>query len=250
MIVNYKILLFKIIILVLFTNTFHCDSYSVRDAYKSHAVYTSKNFRIYYREGNYSLVEVAAFAVRKEKLLERINLLLNTDFNETIDTYLYLAGNMSYAHYQNNEASECYIYIKGDSGHEIAHLVTYKCLGNPCARFFIEGFAVVLEKYYANANAISQFVLSYQYNPNRTIQEMILDNKIFQTDTYDYLLAGSFITYLINKWDMETFITFYKAISLCRNREIADRFKSIYKISLDNVIEEFIDYLTMVDNKR
>lgn len=217
------------------------------------AEYSSEHFQIYYDESLYSLDDIVAIAEKKERLLNRINTFLETDFDDTISVTLVKSTNGEAPAWANTNKQivEGYSYVVDDCGHEIVHVVTFEEIGYSKFDFFSEGFAVAVEFSFKYPDAITRFVeyrqtldLYYELDTSWRMQyDNIYDQIIYDTfsgDYYDYIQAGAFIQYLINRYGITVVKDIYRvSVDSKSGYEFSIEILRKYGINLKKCADDF-----------
>ncbi len=178
--------------------------------------YESEHFIFYYQRGHLTLDELAVIAENEEALFSRITTYLQIEYTGKIEYYLY--GNrkdfegIPGAYAIGNEVRFLCIFCVDfcKSGLNDAHEMTH-ALANQIGfqhGLLAEGLAVHIEDYLINDVNLHGIVkILYTENRLTPLDDLVED---FWCDIlYNYDIAGSFATYLIEEYGIEQFKELY-----------------------------------------
>ncbi len=204
--------------------------------------YTSDHFTIYYSVIDYSFPEIERIAERKERLLARINGLLQVEFDGMIEAHLEASPcYYGYAYYDGH-TEESRGYVMEDDGHEIVHIVSYAALGYSQSRFMTEGLAVFIELDFEYQNAIEQFVEEYgcvSLDRGGPAQQLASGN--FPGCYFDYVQAGAFVCYLAQEYGVDSLKAFYRQSCSYTGTWLEQAFEQTFGRTVWQVEQAFCD---------
>jgi hypothetical protein len=207
-----------------------------------YACYHSPHFDIYFQESQYHLSQMPGIAERKERLLCFIDSALEVSFEGVIKTYLTSGSLNNYGGQASHTGVvwESRLYVLGDDGHEIVHVVAFKELGYISNRFILEGFAMAFELTFENP--IERFaVLCNTDNLNPTLSISIADQVLNNDFAYiyqNYCRAGAFIYYLKELYGLNRIKQFYAAAA-DSEVSLGTSFTSIFGMSIQTGEKQF-----------
>ena len=224
-----------------------CSPLSTEDE-KYYASRISDHFIIYYNESEFSFQEVSRFAERKEDLLTFITDELSISYDGQIVTYLKFDGtSRAFVNYGFTEESRS--YVLSDNGHEIVHIVANQTMGRPYCSFLVEGLAEALQLEQSYTNVIERFIVYRDYQDSREGDSLwrsgksSIRNKLlldqFDYSSYDYLMAGAFVRYLIDLSGIGNVKELYVAGTNADPVMLENKFEEIFGSPVDSVANSF-----------
>ncbi len=125
--------------------------------------------------------------------------------------------------------------------HELAHVITFNCLGVPGSRLFSEGYANWLDNTYAE-KYLFDWMKFWGFSRILTLQQLIegtSEEKIY------YPNSGTFIKFLVSKYGIE------KANSLftINNKDLTEAFKKTLGKDADQLQAEYNNYCVLNFNQ-
>ncbi|MBU7027442.1 MAG: hypothetical protein HXS48_10950 [Theionarchaea archaeon] len=178
--------------------------------------YESKHFIFYYQESHLTIEEITTIAYNQEELFSRITDLLSIEFNEKITYYLYgnrkdfegIPGAYAIGTEIRFLCEFCVDFCKGGlyDAHEMTHALANQ-IGIQHG-LLAEGLAVYVEDYYIRGENLHS-IIKILHTENRVtpLEDLVED---FWCDIlFNYDIAGSFATFLIEEYGIEKFKELY-----------------------------------------
>lgn len=210
--------------------------------------YESEHFIFFYQEDHLTLEEMAVIAETQEALFSRITTLLHIEYTGKITYYLYGDRNdfegIPGAYTVGSEVQYlcvfCVDFCKNglNDAHEMTHALDI-VIGSQYG-FLAEGLAVYVEDYSVNkVNLHSIIKILYTENRLTPLEDLVED---FWCDIlYNYDIAGSFATFLIEEYGTEQFKQLYR-----RPPEFFS-YLDVYDKSLEELEAEWISVIQEAD---
>lgn len=233
----------SIFLIIFFAIIFNCVELSNEDNFR--AVYSSEHLIIHYNPVDYTIAEVENFAIRKEKLIDYLDSVLKTNYDTVINTYLYTNLNntgTTTAYYQHKYISthESWFYLYDDSGHELAHAITFRMLGVTRSKAMSEGMATFLELKMNNVTSIEQF-LNYHSASLESLKDLFSAGYDIEKFKYnEYHLCAAFIEFIYLQYGIEKIKTLWIRSCDATGDSFINSFLDIFNKSFDDLESEFI----------
>lgn len=193
-------------------------------------VYTSRYFRIHFPENSPIKEEIDNFALARDENFERANDIMQINFKDTIDLYVYnsLKQGDRYRVVLNAawpEDKQVHCALGGSFDHEIVHVMAYY-IGNHRTEYgpIVEGLSEYLGKPDVDFDAIAA---SHVKNKSIIPLDTLFDMWSKQNSLLSYPQAGSFVKFLIEEYGVEKFKTLWTS-----KEKINVTFNRIYSMPL------------------
>ncbi|MGD2251049.1 MAG: hypothetical protein PVF58_21850 [Candidatus Methanofastidiosia archaeon] len=204
-------------------------------------VYQSEHFFFYYKENHLTQAEIKEIAEIQEELFAVITNILNIEFKGTITYYLH----------RNRESFEltARAYCSGRTihvlcefcqdmcknglhdSHELTHALCTQINSYQC-NILAEGVAVYMHNYVLQGQNVHGVIKGlHEQGELPPLQSIYFD---FWSSPYNYYIAGSFVTFLIEEYGMEKFKLLYMGVDLF----------TVYNKPLDDLEQEWIETFT------
>lgn len=210
-------------------------------------------FEIYYSPLVFSQAEVESFAIRKERLLLRLEKMLDLTYDTIIPTYLVyedINGNWA-GYYYGPYIVETRNYVRLDSGHEIAHAVTIRMMGGARTKAMVEGFATFLELRLDGANARKELANDLRWY-KCTLTESRLTETFSDTPEVrknfsrrEYILSAAFLEYIHEMFGMEKLKELWRVNTMIDDERFISEFETVLGKSFRSLAEEFVSLYQM-----
>lgn len=218
----------------------------------------SPHYVFHFLPGSLSAKDIDKIVERQETAYRKIIQTLHVDFPDKIQFYLYnsnqqkgiLTGNYGNAH-ANNKYNEAHVVystnLKSIGEHEVTHIISSR-IGEP-PPLFGEGLALYMEGYWWDKPLhwwARKFLREGELVP---LDQLLETSKFFTNeDRITYPEAGSFVSFIIEKYGMKHFLAAYANISgYDTQADIRRKIVKIYSKSLEGLEKEWIHHLTDID---
>lgn len=207
-------------------------------------IYVSKHFRIHFPEDSPLKKNINDFAIERDKAYERIVDILQIDFEDTIDLYVYNSRKQGdrlklALNFASPEEKQVHCAIRGSYDHEITHVIAYY-IGDYRTQYgpIVEGLSEYLGKPDVDSDAIAA---SHLKNQSIIPLGILFDKWDKQNSLLSYPQAASLVKFLIDEYGVEKF----KALWTSKEK-IDILLKQIYGLSLSDLERMWLERLNHV----
>lgn len=211
---------------------------------KEWPVYVSKYFRIHFPEDSPIRANIDDFANERDRAYEKIVEVLQIDFKDTIDLYVYNSRKQGdrlriALNFASPEERQVHCALRGSFDHEITHVVAYY-IGDYRTQYgpLVEGLSEYLGKPNVNFNAIAA---GHLRNGNLIPLWTLFDNWSEQNGILSYPQSGSLVKFLIEEYSLEKFKSLWTS-----KKKIDVSLSQIYGLSLATIERQWVERLKLV----
>ena len=207
-------------------------------------IYPSRHFRIHFPENSPIKDDIDNFAQTRDDTYERINDILQINFKDTIDLFVYnsLKQGERYRVTLNSawpEDKQVHCALGGSFDHEITHVLSYY-IGEYRTIYapIVEGLSEFLGKPDVHFDSIAA---NHLKNQSIIPLDVLFEKWNKQSSLISYPQAGSLVKLLIEEYGVEKFKTLWTS-----KEKIDISLKQIYGLSLADLEREWLERLNHV----